>query len=285
MSWPLAFVCTGCSKEVVDASRRRNHWHLQYTWFTIGGRTSKLVEWLLSHYTSCLHPNGHIAALVWDGIVRESWTEVCREAVAAILSKLNLELWQNSLMRSSLNDVQQRFTVDQNQAGFFSKPQRPDKEQTRTYEQREKDSQQSYEITRTAKSKRTPQNARVPEANRAPHVWRVLQDLMRLVHKMLPLERIHTLERIHKNDAESDKNKCWFHSETGAFNFATSDRVTQLAKDVDADWFYPGEDGVNCKYGLKANILWTQSSAEKVVVAQSRRKSHARSRPREHVLA
>ena len=67
---------------------------------------------------------------------------------------------------------------------FFLRRQRPDKEQTRTFEQREKDSQQPYEITRTAKSRRTRQNARVPEANRAPHVWRVLQDLMRLVHSM-----------------------------------------------------------------------------------------------------
>ena len=33
------------------------------------------------------------------------------------------------------------------------------------------------------------------------------------------------------------------------------DPVGRLARHFDADWFHPGEDGIKCKYGLKAENI------------------------------
>ena len=76
-----------------------------------------------------------------------------------------------------------------------------------------------YEITRLKKSRRARRNTQIPDVNRA-------------------------------------ENKCWERSNEGAFNFATADRVNQLLRHVDAEWFHQGdEDGHHCKYGLKADKI------------------------------
>ena len=81
-------------------------------------------------------------------------------------------------------------------------------------------------------------------------MFRVVQDVLRLVHNMLPLQRIGQIER------KRPENKCWERSKEGAFNFATSDRVTGLLRYVVAEWFHQGdEDGGHCKYGLQADKI------------------------------
>ena len=67
---------------------------------------------------------------------KNSWSEVCREAVGAILSGLNLGQWQDSVMKQSLQDLKMQFRVVPGQPGFFSQPQSPDRAQEATYEQR-----------------------------------------------------------------------------------------------------------------------------------------------------
>ena len=94
----MAFVYLGCTKEVVDVAWRRNYWHLQKTWCKLGGS---------------------IATIFWDRIAQDSWGEVCREAVGAILSGLNLGQWQDSMMKQSLDDLTSQFRVVQGQRGFF----------------------------------------------------------------------------------------------------------------------------------------------------------------------
>ena len=65
-----------------------------------------------------------------------------------------------------------------------------------------------------------------------------------------PLQRIRQIEK------QPADNKCWERSNEGAFNFATSDRVGQLLRHVDAEWFHQGDgDGHHCKYGLKADKI------------------------------
>ena len=128
--------------------------------------------------TNCLHPSGHIATIFWDRIAQDSWSEVCREAVGAILSGLNLGQWQDSMMKQSLQDLKTQFRVEPGQPGFFSRPQRPDRAQEATYEQREISQEMPYEITRSKKSRRSRRNTQIPDANREPHVFRVVQDLM-----------------------------------------------------------------------------------------------------------
>ena len=90
----------------------------------------------LFEITNCLHPSGHIATIFWDRIAQDSWSEVCREAVGAILSGLNLGQWQDSVMKQSLQDLKMQFRVVPGQPGFFSQPQSPDRAQEATYEQR-----------------------------------------------------------------------------------------------------------------------------------------------------
>ena len=201
--------------------------------------------------TSCLHPSGHIATIFWDRIAQDSWGEVCREAVGAILSGLNLGQWQDSMMKQSLDDLTSQFRVVQGQRGFFSRPQRPDRPQAVTYEQRESSQQMMpYEKTRAKKSRRALRSAQIPDVNRQPHVFRVVQDLLRLVHNMLPLQRIGQLDR------QRAEHKCWDRSKEAAFNFANSDRVLGLLRHVDAGWFHQGdEDGDHCKYGLQADKI------------------------------
>ena len=75
-------------------------------------------------------------------------------------------------------------------AWFFSRPQGPRRPQHVTYEQRQIAADTPYEITRGDRSRRARRNSNIPDANREPRVFRVVQDLMRLVHNMLPLERI-----------------------------------------------------------------------------------------------
>eukprot|EP00435_Cladocopium_sp_Y103_P046596 s1010_g13.t1 len=81
---------------------------------------------------------------------------------------------------------------------------------------------------------------------------RVLQDLMRLIHNMLPLERI-------KQDcADAAKPKgtscCWNRSKQDAYNFANSHRFGKLVTFFEKEWFHAGEDehGAEEKYGIKA---------------------------------
>jgi hypothetical protein len=38
----MVFVYPGCTKEVVDVARRRDYWHLQKTWFKLGGSIAEL---------------------------------------------------------------------------------------------------------------------------------------------------------------------------------------------------------------------------------------------------
>jgi hypothetical protein len=123
---------------------------------------------------------------------------------------------------SGLNLGHYQFRVEPGQPGFFSRPKRPRRPQHVTYEQRQIAADRPNEITRGDRSRTAPRNSNIPDANREPHVFRVAQNLMRLVHSMLPLERIC------QTSDERDKNKCWDHSKEGAYNFATADRVGQL---------------------------------------------------------
>ena len=150
------------------------------------------------------------------------------------------------------------FRVDQGQPCFFSRPKRGDRDQVATYEQREISQEMPYESTGVKKSRRARRNTPVPDANRKPRVFRVVQDLMRLVHNMLPLQRIRKIEE------QRTENKCWEHSTQGAFNFAAPDRVAQLLRHVDAQWFHPGEDGHHCKYSLKADKITDAIEALKI---------------------
>jgi hypothetical protein len=84
----------------------------------------EIAEFEHFEVTECLHPSGHIATIFWDRIAQDSWSEVCREAVGAILSALHLGQWQDSMMKQSLQDLQTQFRVDQGQPGFFSRPKR-----------------------------------------------------------------------------------------------------------------------------------------------------------------
>ena len=68
-------------------------------------------------------------------------------------------------------------------AWFFSRPQGPRRPQHVIYEQRQIAADTSYEITRGDTSRRARRNSNIPDANREPRVFR-------LVHNMLPLERI-----------------------------------------------------------------------------------------------
>ena len=197
--------------------------------------------------TSCLHPSGHIASIFWDSNAQDSWGEVCREAVGAILSSLNLGQWQTDLMKESLDNLKGQFRVVQGQCGFFSRDERPGALGQLTYEQRET---YPYEKTKVKKSRRAHRQAQIPDRNREPHVFRVVQDLLRLVHNMLPLDRIGQLEK------QRAEHKCWERSQQAARNFAHPDRVLALLRHVDAGWFHPGEeDGGHCKYGLKADHI------------------------------
>ena len=114
----MAFVYLGCTKEVVDVAWRK----------TIGickrhganlAAASQNASSEVFEITSCLHPSGHIATIFWDRIAQDSWGEVCREAVGAILSGLNLGQWQDSMMKQSLDDLTSQFRVVQGQRGFF----------------------------------------------------------------------------------------------------------------------------------------------------------------------
>ena len=146
--------------------------------------------------TNCLHPTGHIATIFWDRIAQDSWGEVCREGFGAILCGLNLGQWQDSMMKQSLDDLKQQFRVVPGQRGFFARLQRPDRPLGLTYEQRESSQDMlPYEMNRGKRSRRSRRSAQIPEVNREPHVFRVVQDLLRLVHNMLPLQRIGQLER------------------------------------------------------------------------------------------
>ena len=51
--------------------------------------------------------------------MQDSWSEVCREAVGAILSGLDLGHWQDSMMKQSLNGLQCQFRVEPGQPCFF----------------------------------------------------------------------------------------------------------------------------------------------------------------------
>lgn len=68
---------------------------------------------------------------------------------------------------------------------------------------------------------------------------------------MLPLERIHKPD----DPALLKKNKCWSNTELGAYNFAAPERVAQLARVFQPTWFYAGDDGLNCRFGLKDEYL------------------------------
>ena len=133
-------------------------------------------------------------------------------------------------------------------AWFFSRPKRPRRPQHVTYEQRQIAADRPNEITRGDRSRTARRNSNIPDANREPHVFRVAQDLMRLVHSMLPLERIC------QTSDERDKNKCWDHSKEGAYNFATADRVGQLTclDTLTLNGF------IQAKLATIANMVWKQ---------------------------
>ena len=163
------------------------------------------------------------------------------------MSSLNLGQWQTDLMKESLDNLKGQFRVVQGQCGFFSRDERPGALGQLTYEQRET---YPYEKTKVKKSRRAHRQAQIPDRNREPHVFRVVQDLLRLVHNMLPLDRIGQLEK------QRAEHKCWERSQQAARNFAHPDRVLALLRHVDAGWFHPGEeDGGHCKYGLKADHI------------------------------
>eukprot|EP00435_Cladocopium_sp_Y103_P070083 s162_g34.t1 len=144
----------------------------------------------LFQITECLHPTGHIACYFWKKIATEAWTAICREDVALFLFRMHLNDWQFPLMQQSLLGLQNQFHVSREQIGFF----------------------------------RGRSGAISCHSNRLTS-----SDLLRLVHNMLPLERIHKPD----DPALLEKNKCWSNTEQGAYNFAAPDRVAQLARDED----------------------------------------------------
>ena len=122
----MAFVYPGCTKEVVDVARRRDYWHLQRHGSNLVAASQncafehfEIAEFEHFEVTECLHPSEHIATIFWDRIAQDSWSEVCREAVGAILSGLNLGQWQDSMMKQSLQDLKTQFRVEPGQPGFF----------------------------------------------------------------------------------------------------------------------------------------------------------------------
>lgn len=80
-----------------------------------------------------------------------------------------------------------------------------------------------------------------------------VQDLMRTIHSMLPLERIIWANR----EMPTGKAFCWEATSQCAFNFASSDRLIALLKHVKAEWFYPGEkeEEGRIRYGIRPDYL------------------------------
>ena len=77
------------------------------------------------------------------------------------------------------------------------------------------------------------------------------QDLMRLVHNLLPLDRID----ITNPDAPHPTANCREKSAECAFRFANQDRVWKLLKEFQPHWFHPGEVDGSVEYGLKFDHL------------------------------
>ena len=78
-----------------------------------------------------------------------------------------------------------------------------------------------------------------------------MQDLLRVVHHMLPLGRIQKQAGFSQN-----VQSCWEHTSAGAYQFANSDRVKVfLQYGVQPFWFHAGDDGQQCRFGLKAEYI------------------------------
>ena len=198
---------------------------------------------------ACLHPTGPIASIFWNKIAEETWSGVCQDAVQTVLRQMNLDSWQFPVMQESIKNVQQQFHVKQGQIGFFTRTKRPGEQMTLEERQRQQDV--PYEETRKPVSRRTRRNKQVVEENLEPQVWRVVQDLLRVVHHMLPLGRIRKQAGLSRN-----VQACWQHTSDGAYQFANSDRVMVfLACGVQPFWFHTGDDGQQCRFGLKAEYI------------------------------
>eukprot|EP00435_Cladocopium_sp_Y103_P036919 s2744_g9.t1 len=134
----------------------------------------------LFQITQCLHPAGHIASLMWNRIVQDAWSGVCREAVEAVLCRTNLTEWQFPLMHKSLSVLQDSFRVDPEQMGLFARPDRSHRSgtQQQTHEQRQLDGNLPYEVTRGHKQNKVRRRNLMQDGTDEPRVWKILQDSM-----------------------------------------------------------------------------------------------------------
>ena len=123
----------------------------------------------------CLHPSSRLASMFWNQITSECYCPALEYFAQQILGRMDLDLWQNEAMKQGLKDLEDRFVVVADQAGFFGRPAR--ERESRTRLEREKRDEMSYEQNRNPRSNREKKRLAIPEDARPFHVHVVTQEM------------------------------------------------------------------------------------------------------------
>ena len=123
----------------------------------------------------CLHPSSRMASLLWNQITSECFNPSLQHFAQEVLGRMDLDVWQNEVMKQGLHDLEEKFSVVAGQKGFFARPSR--KVETLTLAERQEQGHLPFERDKNKDGKRQKRKQNLPDGVLDHNVHSVTQEL------------------------------------------------------------------------------------------------------------
>lgn len=125
--------------------------------------------------TECLHPSSRMASFLWNKITSECFNPSLQHFAQEVLGRMDLDVWQNEVMKQGLQDLEDKFAVRPGQKGFFARPTR--KNETLTFVERQEQGHLPFELDKNKEGKRQRRKDKLPDGVSDHNVHSVMQEL------------------------------------------------------------------------------------------------------------
>ena len=123
----------------------------------------------------CLHPSSRMAFFLWNRITSECFNPSLQHFAQEVLGCMDLDVWQNGVMKQGLHDLAEKFSVRAGQRGFFARPSR--KLETLTLAERAQQGHLPFELGKNKEGKRQKKKHKLPDGVLDQNVHSVTQEL------------------------------------------------------------------------------------------------------------
>ena len=125
--------------------------------------------------TECLHPSSRMASLLWNKITSECFNPSLQHFAQEVLGRMDLDVWQNEVMKQGLQDLEDKFVVRPGQKGFFGRPSR--KSETLTLVERQEQGDLPFDLDKKKDGKRQRRKGKLRDGVSDHNVHSVMQEL------------------------------------------------------------------------------------------------------------